>query len=64
LEKSGAALVHVEGKPVAVLTRADLLAFYAASPPALATPASASPALANPAPATPANPATTIEGEQ
>jgi len=29
LEKSGAALVHVEGKPVAVLTRADLLAFYA-----------------------------------
>jgi cystathionine beta-synthase len=31
LEKSGAALVHVEGKPVAVLTRADLLAFYAAT---------------------------------
>jgi cystathionine beta-synthase len=29
LEKSGAALVHVEGKPVAVLTRADLLAYYA-----------------------------------
>jgi cystathionine beta-synthase len=36
LEKSGAALVHVEGKPVAVLTRADLLAFYAAATPALA----------------------------
>jgi cystathionine beta-synthase len=34
LEKSGAALVHVEGKPVAVLTRADLLAFYAAAAPA------------------------------
>jgi cystathionine beta-synthase len=32
LEKSGAALVHVDGKPAAVLTRADLLAFYAASP--------------------------------
>jgi cystathionine beta-synthase len=29
LEKSGAALVHVDGKPAAVLTRADLLAFYA-----------------------------------
>ena len=29
LEKSGAALVHSGGKPVAVLTRADLLAFYA-----------------------------------
>jgi cystathionine beta-synthase len=29
LEKSGAALVHVEGKPAAVLTRADLLAYYA-----------------------------------
>ncbi len=29
LEKSGAALVHVAGKPAAVLTRADLLAFYA-----------------------------------
>ena len=37
LEKSGAALVHVEGKPVAVLTRADLLAFYAAASPATAT---------------------------
>ncbi len=37
LEKSGAALVHVEGKPVAVLTRADLLAFYAAASPALAS---------------------------
>ena len=31
LEKSGAALVHVDGKPAAVLTRADLLAFYASS---------------------------------
>ena len=31
LEKSGAALVHVEGKPAAVLTRADLLAYYAAA---------------------------------
>jgi cystathionine beta-synthase len=30
LEKSGAALVHVDGKPAAVLTRADLLAYYAA----------------------------------
>jgi cystathionine beta-synthase len=29
VEKSGAALVHVEGKPAAVLTRQDLLAFYA-----------------------------------
>ena len=29
LEKSGAALVHIDGKPAAVLTRADLLAFYA-----------------------------------
>ena len=29
LEKSGAALVHVDGRPAAVLTRADLLAFYA-----------------------------------
>jgi cystathionine beta-synthase len=29
LEKSGAALVHVDGKPAAVLTRQDLLAFYA-----------------------------------
>src|SRR6201996_9372610 len=29
LEKSGAALVHVDGKPAAVLTRADLLGFYA-----------------------------------
>ena len=31
LEKSGAALVHVDGKPAAVLTRQDLLAYYAAS---------------------------------
>jgi cystathionine beta-synthase len=30
LEKSGAALVHVDGRPAAVLTRADLLAYYAA----------------------------------
>ena len=29
LEKSGAALVHVDGKPTAVLTRQNLLAFYA-----------------------------------
>jgi cystathionine beta-synthase len=29
LEKSGAALVHLEGKPAAVLTRADLLGYYA-----------------------------------
>jgi len=29
LEKSGAALVHVDGKPAAVLSRADLLAYYA-----------------------------------
>ena len=29
LEKSGAALVHVDGKPAAVLSRADLLAWYA-----------------------------------
>ena len=29
LEKSGAALVHDNGKPVAVLSRADLLAYYA-----------------------------------
>jgi cystathionine beta-synthase len=29
VEKSGAALVHVDGKPAAVLTRQDLLAFYA-----------------------------------
>jgi cystathionine beta-synthase len=29
LEKSGAALVHVDGKPAAVLTRQDLLAYYA-----------------------------------
>ena len=54
LEKSGAALVHVEGKPVAVLTRADLLAFYAAAAPAPA---------AHAAP-TPAHAATTIGGEQ
>jgi len=30
LEKSGAALVHLEGKPAAVLSRADLLGYYAA----------------------------------
>jgi len=29
LEKSGAALVHADGKPAAVLTRQDLLSFYA-----------------------------------
>jgi cystathionine beta-synthase len=29
VEKSGAALVHVDGKPATVLTRQDLLAFYA-----------------------------------
>ena len=29
LEKSGAALVHIDGKPAAVLTRADLLAWMA-----------------------------------
>ncbi len=29
LEKAGAALVHVAGKPAAVLTRQDLLAYYA-----------------------------------
>jgi cystathionine beta-synthase len=29
LEKAGAALVHVNGKPAAVLSRADLLAYYA-----------------------------------
>jgi cystathionine beta-synthase len=29
LGSAGAALVHVEGKPVAILTRQDLLAFYA-----------------------------------
>jgi cystathionine beta-synthase len=29
LEKSGAALVHLEGKPAAVITRADLLGYYA-----------------------------------
>ena len=27
---AGAALVHVEGKPAAILTRQDLLAFFAA----------------------------------
>jgi cystathionine beta-synthase len=32
LEKSGAALVHVDGKPAAVLTRQDLLAYYAEGP--------------------------------
>jgi len=29
VEKSGAAMVHVDGKPAAVITRQDLLAFYA-----------------------------------
>jgi cystathionine beta-synthase len=33
LEKSGAALVHVDGKPAAVLTRQDLLAYYASREP-------------------------------
>ena len=32
LEKADAALVHVDGKPTAVLTRQDLLSFYAESP--------------------------------
>jgi cystathionine beta-synthase len=32
LENAGAALVHVDGKPAAVLTRQDLLAFYASTP--------------------------------
>ncbi|HXT93711.1 MAG TPA: pyridoxal-phosphate dependent enzyme, partial [Trebonia sp.] len=32
LEKADAALVHVDGKPAAVLTRQDLLSFYAESP--------------------------------
>jgi cystathionine beta-synthase len=32
LETAGAALVHVDGKPAAVLTRQDLLAFYASTP--------------------------------
>jgi len=32
LEKSGAALVHADGKPAAVLTRQDLLAYYAEGP--------------------------------
>ena len=32
LETAGAALVHVDGKPSAVLTRQDLLAFYASTP--------------------------------
>jgi cystathionine beta-synthase len=31
LENAGAALVHVDGKPAAVLTRQDLLAFYAST---------------------------------
>jgi cystathionine beta-synthase len=31
LESAGAALVHVEGKPATILTRQDLLAFYAGS---------------------------------
>jgi cystathionine beta-synthase len=29
LEKAGAALVHVAGKPVGMITRQDLLAFFA-----------------------------------
>ena len=33
LEKAGAALVHVDGKPAAVLTRQDLLAYYASREP-------------------------------
>ena len=33
LEKAGAALVHVDGKPAAVLTRQDLLAYYASHEP-------------------------------
>lgn len=33
LEKSGAALVHVDGRPAAVLTRQDLLAYYASRDP-------------------------------
>jgi cystathionine beta-synthase len=41
LEKSGAALVHVDGKPAAVLTRADLLAWLAGG--AMAKPAVLSP---------------------
>jgi cystathionine beta-synthase len=32
LEKADAALVHADGKPTAVLTRQDLLSFYAESP--------------------------------
>ena len=32
LQTAGAALVHVDGKPAAVLTRQDLLAFYASTP--------------------------------
>jgi cystathionine beta-synthase len=32
LEKAGAALVHAEGKPAAVLSRQDLLSFYAENP--------------------------------
>jgi cystathionine beta-synthase len=32
LETAGAALVHVDGKPAAVPTRQDLLAFYASTP--------------------------------
>jgi len=32
LENAGAALVHVDGKPATVLTRQDLLAFYASTP--------------------------------
>jgi cystathionine beta-synthase len=33
LEKSGAALVHMDGKPAAVLTRQDLLSYYATHTP-------------------------------
>jgi cystathionine beta-synthase len=32
LQTAGAALVHVDGKPAAMLTRQDLLAFYASTP--------------------------------
>ena len=55
LEKSGAALVHVEGKPAAVLTRADLLAYYAT---ATATAANAPSTTSG----TAASPATTTSG--
>ena len=48
LEKSGAALVHVEGKPAAVLTRADLLAYYATAANAVAPPVAPTPPRAAP----------------